>query len=398
MLELLWLLLPIAAASGWYTAKWSQSKYRKNASPNIPSEYIQGINYLVDEKPDKALEVFIRFVEVDSDTVETHVVLGNLFRQRGEVDRAIRIHQNLIARPNLARVHRATAMLELGRDYLKAGLLDRAEELFKEIIAIGLHKGEAHRHLKELYEQEKDWEKAIENALSLQGTLSQKQDIVIAHYYCELGERAIKTQQKKIAEKMAKKALSYDRNCVRASILLGDLSQSKGDFKAAIRHYGNVHNQNPKFISVTLPLIKKAYKKNGDPQGYQYYLQRIQHDHCEEATIMGLIESYTEQNDIQGLESLLDKELNKPAVPLRILRKYIQYQIDGEALKTSEVLLRIARVLDSHLEVQISHKCVRCGFEMKGMYWQCPSCHGWGTIHPRDDNKNLKADKKTFIV
>jgi lipopolysaccharide biosynthesis regulator YciM len=113
-------------------------------------------------------------------------------------------------------------------------------------------------------------------------------------------------------------------------------------------------------------------------------------------TILGLIESYTEQRDIQGLEALLDNELNKPVVALKILRKYIQYQIDSEAQNASEVLYRIARALDSHLEVQISHKCVRCGFEMKGMYWQCPSCHGWGTIHPRDDEKKPNRRQNNF--
>lgn len=394
MLDFLWLLLPVAAASGWYTSKWSEEKPPNNDVPNIPNEYVQGINFLVNEQPDKALEVFIRFVEVDSDTIETHVVLGNLFRQRGEVDRAIRIHQNLIARPNLDKIHRATALLELGRDYLAAGLLGRAEGLFKEVIAIGIQKEEAHQHLKQLYEQERDWEKAIDNAVSLQKTVALKQHGVIAHYYCELGEQAKQKQQLKIAERMAKKALSYDRKCVRASILLGDLCVERADYKAAIKYYGNVFTQNMLYLSLVLPLIKRAHEENDDLIGYQAYLQKIHADHYELSSMLGLIESYRERGDVRSLKVLLTEELEKQDIPLSLLRKYIQYVIDNDGYGHPEVLHRIANALDYHLDAHISHQCVRCGFEVGGVFWQCPSCHGWGTIQPRNENQvNALTDK-----
>lgn len=398
MLDLLWLLLPVAAATGWYTAKWSEEKSPNNDIPNIPNEYVQGINFLVNEQPDKALEVFIRFVEVDSDTIETHVVLGNLFRQRGEVDRAIRIHQNLIARPNLDKIHRATALLELGRDYLKAGLLGRAEGLFKEVIAIGIQKKEAHQHLKELYEQERDWEKAIDNAVSLQKSMPLKQNGVIAHYYCELGGQAKQNQQLKIAEKMAKKALSYDRKCVRASILLGDLCVEKADYQTAIKYYSNVFTQNLQYLSFVLPLLKRAHEENDDLIGYQGYLQKIHNDHHELSSILGLIESYRERGDVQNLRVLLKEELEKQDVPLSLLRKYIQYVIDNDGYGHPEVFDCIANALDHHLDAQISHQCVRCGFEVRGVLWQCPSCHGWGTIQPRIENKATALADKHYSV
>src|SRR5215211_2488745 len=155
MTELLWLLIPLAAVSGWYAAIRTTKNCSERSTSLIPDEYIKGLNFLLNEQPDKALEVFIRIVEVDPDTVETHIVLGNLFRRRGEVDRAIRIHQNLIIRPNLSFTSRANALLELGRDYLRAGLLDRAESVLKEVARTGGQTRQAYRHLRDIYEQEK---------------------------------------------------------------------------------------------------------------------------------------------------------------------------------------------------------------------------------------------------
>src|SRR4030065_2811850 len=140
MLQLLLLLLPIAAISGWITGYRHKKSTEIEANPSlIPHDYFLGLNYLINEQPDKAVDVFIKMLEVNTDTVETHLALGNLFRRRGEVDRAIRIHQNLIARPSLRREQRSQALLELGQDYMQAGLLDRAESLFKELIELDDH-------------------------------------------------------------------------------------------------------------------------------------------------------------------------------------------------------------------------------------------------------------------
>jgi len=159
MPEIYWLLLLLAGAAGFYIA---HSYHSGKSKPKIPGEYLKGLNYLLNEQPDKALEVFIDLADVDTETVETHLVLGNMFRRRGEVDRAIRIHQNLIARPALESIYKSTALLELAKDYLKAGLLDRAEALFNDVISIGLQTDEAYPLLLSLYEQEKEWGKAIE--------------------------------------------------------------------------------------------------------------------------------------------------------------------------------------------------------------------------------------------
>ena len=396
MFKMLWLLLPIAAAFGWYSARWSNNRLKESGGSKIPDEYIQGLNFLLSEQPDKALEVFLRIVDVDSETFETHILLGNFFRRRGEVDRAIWIHQNLITRSNLDHRHDVNALLELGRDYLKAGLLDRAEHLFKEVIAIENQKTEAYWHLKELYEQERDWNKAISNAVHLQQETGNSLAPVIAQYYCELGEAEGAKGQFKDAEAFAEKALSYDGNCVRASIVLGDMAFSSANYQSAIQHYKRVFTQSPKFVCTVLPMVRAAFNKNNDQLGYQHFLEEIRHDECGVSPVLGLLETYLKTGDRAAAHALLETEVAKPTVPLIVLREYIQVVMHGLNGADTRVIARIVGILDSYLESQMSHKCVHCGFKTNKMYWQCPRCHGWGTIQPLDDVAIDSRSKKLF--
>src|SRR5436190_18436361 len=183
--DLLWLLLPLAFLSGWFAARL-EARRQAGRSFDLPSAYFKGLNFLLNEQPDKAIEIFIQVLEVNSETVETHLALGNLFRRRGEVERAIRIHQNLIARPTLNREQRTYALLELGQDYFKAGLFDRAENLFLELAEVRAHSEQALRLLLNIYQQEKEWDKAIQTGRRFARVSGKRMDDVIAQYYCEL--------------------------------------------------------------------------------------------------------------------------------------------------------------------------------------------------------------------
>lgn len=182
-LNIFWLLLPVAALSGWLIGRRGSDSENNNPTKAFHPEYFKGLNFVLNEQPDKAIEVFIRMLEVDSETVETHLALGNLFRRRGEVDRAIRIHQNLIARPTLNREQRAHALLELGMDYMRSGLLDRAEGLFLELVESDLHLNQAYTELLEIYQQEKDWENAIIIARKLEVISGNSLNPVIAQFF-----------------------------------------------------------------------------------------------------------------------------------------------------------------------------------------------------------------------
>ncbi|RMG28013.1 MAG: lipopolysaccharide assembly protein LapB, partial [Gammaproteobacteria bacterium] len=252
MLELLWLLLPVAAASGWWAARRAGSRPSGTSPPcpDINSEYFRGLNYLLDEQPDKAIEVFIRMVEVDNETVETHLALGNLFRRRGEVDRAIRIHQNLIARPTLDAEQRGQALLELGQDYMRAGLLDRAEGILREVDekfpAFSLR---ALRLLLELYQQEKEWDKAIEVARRLERREKGGHAAEIAQFFCERAEAALAAGDLGTAQHYVREALTVEHECARALLLQGRLLLETGQPRQALRALRRIGEQDPLLVA-----------------------------------------------------------------------------------------------------------------------------------------------------
>ena len=223
------LLLMAAAALGWLFARWGWSGLRDSRFKFVSAEYFKGLNFLLNEQPDKAIEVFIRMAEVDSETVETHFALGSLFRRRGEVDRAIRIHQNIIARPTLGRGHRTQALFELAQDYLRAGLLDRAENILLELIDTPTYTEPALRSLISLYEQQKDWEQAIAMRRRLQAVTGVSEEETTAQYFCELAQAALTSLDMALAVRYLKRAQSHDPDCVRASLLLAKIAEDAQD-------------------------------------------------------------------------------------------------------------------------------------------------------------------------
>ncbi len=260
---LLWLLLPVAAASGWWAAAHRQQTRRRANRARFNSAYGQGLNYLLNEQPDKAVEVLLQLVEVDPDTVELHLALGSLFRRRGEVARAIRVHQNIAARGGLSQELRNQARLELGRDYLKAGLLDRAEHLFRRLSAEGAHERQACQYLVDIYQQEKEWSRAIEVARRIAGSDPAHWQIRIAHYHCELGEAALARGDVGEARVRAEHARCEDAECVRALLLRAAACQHAGDFQTAIETYQSLGEQSRRLLPDIQQQLQACYDLSG---------------------------------------------------------------------------------------------------------------------------------------
>lgn len=321
MYALLWLLLPVAAASGWWAASYSQGKRRSRARAQFNSAYGQGINYLLNEEPDKATEVLVRLVEVDPDTVELHLALGSLFRRRGEVGRAIRVHQNIIARSRLSDALRLQATLELARDFHKAGLLDRAEQLFNSLLDRGVDEPIVCQHLVDIYQQEKEWAKAIDVAQRVVGSDPAHWKIRIAHYHCELGDAALAQGDYAQALVQAERAQCVDGACVRALLLKAAAYQHAGDFQAAIDAYESVGSGNRGLI----PEIKQALR----------------------ACYAGL------SSDGMPLEAVSGGVVAAPG---------------GRVQSGGETRFR----------------CELCGFSSKKLFWQCPGCRSWSSVKPLD--------------
>lgn len=371
----------MAAASGWLGARLDQKRRAKRNSFDLPSAYFKGLNFLLNEQPDKAIEVFTQALEVNSETVETHLALGNLFRRRGEVERAIRIHQNLIARPTLDKEQRSHALLELGQDYLKAGLFDRAENLFLELAEIRLHNEQALRLLLRIYEQEKEWNKAVSTARKLARLSGRPMDAVIAHYYCELAGRAVSGEDYAAARRYAKEALANDRSCVRASILLGDIEAACGKQREAIKAWKLIEDQDAQFLGEVAERIADSYRHLGDEDGlYQFFLSALQRHQ-----IIGLVLTFADiirnREGIDAAEKFVVESLRRrPSV--HGLHRLIELNLTEAAGSSKDDLLLLRTIIEELRDQHRGYACQQCGFKGKSLHWLCPSCNRWSTIMP----------------
>ncbi|MBL1142840.1 MAG: lipopolysaccharide assembly protein LapB [Proteobacteria bacterium] len=379
-LNLLWLLLPVAAFSGWWIGRRGNNS-KDRSSGSINPDYFKGLNFVLNEQPDKAIEVFIRMLEVDSETVETHLALGNLFRRRGEVDRAIRIHQNLIARPTLNREQRNSALLELGMDYMRSGLLDRAEGLFLELINSGTHLNQAYTQLLEIYQQEKDWDKAITIARKLSAISFESYNPVIAQFYCEHADAALNEGNMRVVKDMVRRAMSFDTDCVRASLIEAQMHQKNGKTKLAIKAYKRVESQDSDYITEVLMPLYECYRNMDRVDEFVEYLRMLVNIYDNISILLMLTELIAEREGENAAIRFISDELkNRPTV--KGVDKLIEYALERSEGETHEHLQTIKDLTGQLIDGRAMYKCNSCGFDAKSLHWQCPGCKNWDTVKP----------------
>lgn len=378
--DLLWLLLPLAAASGWLAARFEQKRHARQAL-DLPSAYFKGLNFLLNEQPDKAIEVFIRVLEVNSETVETHLALGNLFRRRGEVERAIRIHQNLIARPTLGKEQRSHALLELGQDYLKAGLFDRAENLFLELAEIRAHSGQALKQLLYIYQQEKDWEKAISVARKLARASGKYMDDTIAHFYCELADQDYARKNYSAAREHLKRALASDEKCVRASMLLGDIDAREGRYREAISDWRRIEEQDFHYLGEVAGRIADGFKNLGDEGGLYDYFHAALQRHSGVSLTLAFADVISQRDGGQAAEKFIVDWLRR-APNVHGLHKLLELNLERAPNSARNDLTLLKGIIEELRTQHLGYVCLQCGFKGKALHWLCPGCNRWNTIKP----------------
>lgn len=247
------LLLPVAAWSGWVLG-------RKSVTKPLAPKFFSRLDFAISKQPDPAIEALLQMPLVDGDAIDTHLTLGNVFRKRGEIERAIRLHQGLLERPTLSGEYKSLAQLELARDYLAAGVLDRAEALFLELIAQRTQTAASLRHLLELYQQGKEWLSAINVAKQLQDVTREDLRGQIAHFYCELAEQALKIHYSQQARTYIRQALRVKRKCPRALILRANLEQMLGNYERAIKLYKYIAGRDIDHFSLIIEDLVKCYQ------------------------------------------------------------------------------------------------------------------------------------------
>ena len=379
--EFWWLLgFPLFFAFGWLAAR-VDIKQLVTESRSMPLSYFKGLNFLLNEQPDKAIEAFIEVVKVDPQTVELHFALGSLFRRRGEVERAIRMHENLLERADLVPEQKATALYELAQDYLKAGLLDRAEELFAKLRGT-LYEQQGLKFLLEIYEQEKDWKKAIETSRQMDSVSGQSSAKDIANFYCELAAVEITHSRWDQARDHLSEALNVNRRCARANILLGDTEMGRNRPQAAIEYWKGLESQNPAYIALVAEKLLAAHRSLGrEDEGLQLLRGYLANNPS--LDLLNVI--FQGELDLRGPEHayrLVRDELGRNPTLLG-LDKLLEAQLLEAPAERRHELQLIKNLVHQHTRSLALYRCESCGFKARQFYWHCPACNGWETYPPR---------------
>ncbi|AKE95828.1 lipopolysaccharide assembly protein LapB [Cronobacter sakazakii] len=382
MLELLFLLLPVAAAYGWYMGRRSAQQDKEQEANRLSRDYVAGVNFLLSNQQDKAVDLFLEMLKEDTGTVEAHLTLGNLFRSRGEVDRAIRIHQSLMESASLTYDQRLLAVQQLGRDYMAAGLYDRAEGMFNQLVDETDFRVGALQQLLQIYQATSDWQKAIDAAERLVKLGKEHQRVEIAHFYCELALQAMSNEDMDRAMSLLKKGAAADRNSARVSIMMGRIFMARGDYAHAVEMLEKVISQDRELVSETLEMLQVCYQQLGKPDEWAEFLRRcVEENTGAEAELM-LAQVLEQREGADSAQVYITRQLQRHPT-MRVFHRLMDYHLhEAEEGRAKESLMVLRDMVGEQVRTKPRYRCQKCGFTAFTLYWHCPSCRAWSTIKP----------------
>lgn len=375
MWSILFLLLPVAFLFGWFLGNKNRSVIAKRGFHN----YFSGFNHLLNEQPDKAVASFLQALNSDDELIETHLALGNLFRKRGEVDRAIRIHQALLARPTLDNKLKALAHFELGKDFIIVGMLDRAEEIFFRLIKEGIHVESSMRYLLEIYQQGHEWNKAIEITKKLQKQSKEDLSHLISQFYCEMIESQLRDGNINNINQYINLALRTNPRCARVSILQGNIDMAATKYKKALNSYKRVYKQNIDYFSEVLPKIAECYTKLDNEDGYIKYLEGCIEQFPMKDLALELADGINTRQSSESAVRYISNFLQKDP-SLYGLSKVISLYKEQPSSILRNAMQNLQQIVDQMLHKEAKYRCSNCGFFSRSLEWYCPGCRQWETI------------------
>jgi lipopolysaccharide biosynthesis regulator YciM len=377
--EYWWLLaLPLFFTLGWIAARVDINQLLSE-STTLPAAYFKGLNFLISDQHDKAIEAFTEAVQANSESLELHFALGSLFRRRGEVDRAINLHLSLMERKELEQPQKLAVMAELAQDYLKAGLLDRAEELFKSLDD-SRYQQPALRALLEIYVREREWERAIEAARELERLSGIPFRKEIAQYYCEMAMKSILKNDGHTARYELGMALDANKNCARANAMLGDMEADAGAHTVAISVWKRIEFQQPEYLGLIATKMLASYRAIGKAEEglalLKHYLQTYR-----SASLLSVVYEVTlaEEGPESAAKLARDELAKKPS--LQTLDQLLQARalLDKSESQDTQLMQQSVRAAIGNRN---AYCCDQCGFRAKHYHWQCPACNSWESFPP----------------
>ena len=382
MLELLFLLLPVAAAYGWYMGRRSAQQSKQDDASRLSRDYVTGVNFLLSNQQDKAVDLFLDMLKEDTGTVEAHLTLGNLFRSRGEVDRAIRIHQSLMESASLTYDQRLLAVQQLGRDYMAAGLYDRAEGMFKQLVDETDFRLSALQQLLQIYQATSDWQSAIEVAERLVKLGKDKHRGEIANFWCELALQQMAGNDLDKAMALLRKGAAADRNSARVSIMMGRVWMEKGDYAKAVESLERVIEQDKELVGETLEMLQTCYQQLGKTDEWEAFLRRCAEENTGATADLMLAQILEQREGAESAQNYVTRQLERHPT-MRVFHKLIDYHInEAEEGRAKESLGVLRHMVGEQVRSKPRYRCQKCGFTAHTLYWHCSSCRSWSSIKP----------------
>ena len=365
---LTWALVLAALVLGILAGHFGWGKRWPGSLSKLHPDYLTGLDYLVSEQPDRALDMFLKLLDANAETIETHFALGSLYRRRGEVERAIRIHQNLLARKELAPEHREQALLALAQDYLRAGVLDRAEGLFQQVSEVPRLRVSALDALRGVYERQHDWQQALVAYRQLARIKAAPARTVAAHYLCELATVAIERGDIVVARELLTQAREEALPFPRAALLGAQIAEREAQMDVAVKLLRQALTESPTLLQEELPHLLKLVGP------------------AERDSILGELVAQTELRDFDELKRLVFAAIAADlgsAAPLRAsIEKVFSQDPTLQAVwqEGPTQSARIAHEIGALLAQAEKYRCNECGFSGRNFYWHCPACHSWDSF------------------
>jgi len=381
--EIFFLLLPVAAFYGWYMGTRSVHQKNQKKGNKLSRDYVKGLNFLLSEQPDKAVDHFIALLEVDNETIETHLALGNLFRQRGEVERAIRIHQNLIARPALTLEQRDLALLQLGKDFYQSGLFDRSEKIFIQLKESPEYQQVASENLLLIYQQLKEWKEAVLEAEFLHKlSKGKKKSRTLSYLYCSSAEQLTKSSEEKQKVKLYQKALQVFPGCIRASIALCEYYEQQNKPQQALQILQSIPELDIEFTEIILDKLLALHQQLGSEQQLISYLYRVVSLGGGASAVVLLAKLIAKYKSIDKAQAFMLQELRRNPTMKGFIHLMTYHLQLAKSSSEQESLSLLHKLVSEQIKLRPQYRCQKCGYSSKKLFWLCPSCKSWGRIKP----------------
>jgi len=382
MVELLFLLLPVAMAYGWFMGRNSIKQKDQTIKQDLSIKYSTGLNYLLSNQKDKAIDSLLEALKVEDDSVEAHFAMANLFRKRGELDRALKVHEHLVRHGNLPTKDKQQAVFELGKDFLSAGLYDRAEKMFNKLLRSDDYCLKSLNYLLQIFQSTKDWQQGI-NHKKLIVKLNDKRLLhTLANFYCEQATSAFEKDKFIDVIELLEQALKLDPNSCRANWLMAKIYENHKQYELACKCYQDIYQQDQEFFPDVIEQMYQCYLKLDSTDEFFRFIKKV-YDETESssALISYLTHVENKYGKKKAKEFILSALKRRPTI--RGFKHFVKMQkSQTNKLDGNTSLDLIKKLISEYLKMKHRYSCRHCGFNSSTHYWSCPSCHEWEQLKP----------------